>query len=51
MLERIHLRMTVDLPLKTGLAAEIDQNRYTEIGRSLGDYKAKRYGLYLRYHP
>lgn len=53
-LVRARVRAQVDFSKALGLAAEMDLDDYTEEGRSYGtgmDYKAKRYGLFLRIHP
>lgn len=53
-LVRARVRAQIDFSKALGLAAEWDLDDYTEEGRSYGsamDYKANRYGLYLRIHP
>jgi hypothetical protein len=53
-LVRARVRAQIDFSKAIGLAAEWDLDDYTEEGRSYGsamDYKANRYGLYLRIHP
>ena len=53
-LDRARVRAGVDFTKMFGIAAEWDLDDYTEKNRSYGtgaDYKANRYGLYLRIHP
>jgi hypothetical protein len=53
-LVRARVRAQLDFTKAFGLAAEWDLDDYAEVGRSYGsamDYKANRYGLYLRIHP
>ena len=48
------LLTTRDVTKLFGVAAEWDLDDYTEKDRSYGsgaDFKANRYGLYLRIHP
>lgn len=53
-LDRARVRASLDFTKLIGIAAEWDLDDYTEKDRSYGsgaDYKANRYGLYLRIHP
>ena len=53
-LDRARVRAGLDFTKLVGIAAEWDLDDYTEMNRSYGsgaDYKANRYGLYLRIHP
>ena len=53
-LDRARVRASLDFTKLFGIAAEWDLDDYTEKDRSYGsgaDYKANRYGLYLRIHP
>lgn len=53
-LDRARVRAGVEFSKMFGIAAEWDLDDYTEKNRSYGsgaDYKANRYGLYLRIHP
>ena len=51
---RARVRAQIDFSKAIGIAAEWDLDDYAETDRSYGaaaDYKANRYGLYLRVHP
>jgi hypothetical protein len=53
-LDRARVRASYDVTKLFGVAAEWDLDDYTEKDRSYGsgaDFKANRYGLYLRIHP
>ena len=53
-LEKARVRAGIELTKLLGIAAEWDLDDYNETNRSYGsgaDYKANRYGLYLRIHP
>ena len=53
-LVQARVRAEVELSKIVGIAAEWDLDDYTEKRRSYGsavDYRANRYGLYLRIHP
>ena len=53
-LEKARVRADLEFSKLIGIAAEWDLDDYTETNRSYGsaaDYKANRYGLYLRIHP
>ena len=53
-LDRARIRAGFDFTKLVGISAEWDLDDYTETNRSYGtgaDYKANRYGLYLRIHP
>lgn len=53
-LDRARVRASFDFTKLFGIAAEWDLDDYTEKDRSYGsgaDFKANRYGLYLRIHP
>ena len=53
-LEKARVRADLELSKIVGIAAEWDLDDYTEKNRSYGaraDYRANRYGLYLRIHP
>jgi len=53
-LDRARVRAGYDFTKLFGIAAEWDLDDYAEQGRSYGtgaDFKANRYGLYLRIHP
>lgn len=49
-IDRARVRVSVDLPARTGVIAEYDQDRYRE-ALNFGDFNAKRYGIYLHYRP
>mgnify|MGYP001123565001 CR=1 FL=1 len=53
-LDRARVRADLEFSKLVGIAAEWDLDDYTEKNRSYGsgaDYRASRYGLYLRIHP
>lgn len=50
-LDRLRLRLSIDLPRNTGIAAEIHQDQYDESNTAYADFEATRYGLFLRWHP
>ena len=53
-LDKARVRADLEFSKLIGIAAEWDLDDYTELNRSYGsgaDYKANRYGLYLRIHP
>jgi hypothetical protein len=53
-LDRARVRASLDVTKVFGVSAEWDLDDYSEKDRSYGtgaDYKANRYGLYLRVHP
>jgi hypothetical protein len=49
-LDRLRLRVAYDFKTRYGVAFEWDRDEYSEAS-ALGDYKAARYGLYLRLRP
>lgn len=49
-LDRLRLRVAYDFKTRYGVAFEWNRDEYTEAS-TLGDYKAARYGLYLRLRP
>ena len=50
-IDRYKLRFTYDFKSKTGIAAEVDRDKYDEATPSFGDFEATRYGVYFRWHP
>jgi hypothetical protein len=50
-INRHHVRATFDFKGKTGIAVELDRDKYSEPASSFADYDATRYGVYFRWRP
>jgi len=50
-IDRYRVRLTFDFKSKTGIAAEWNRDKYSEVSPSFGDFTASRYGVYLRWRP
>lgn len=50
-IDRYHVRLGVDLVKNTGLVGEWSHDKFEELDRSLGNFEADRYGIYLRWAP